>query len=129
MRLREGKVCASEIGVVIKTTDFEVYSHQKKLLNAIDCTNAVYEAAKTIFDEAWKKEHIRHLGNRASQLSSDGCIQLSFLEEDWSKEKQADEAMDLLRRKYGRETVVRSTFVGGIDPAFGGGSLKINHLK
>ena len=129
MRLREGKVCAREIGVEIKTTDFQVYSHQKKLLNSIDCTNAVYEAAKMIFDEAWKKEPIRHLGIRVAQLCRDECIQLSFLEEDWSKQKQADEAMDILRRKYGRETVVRSTFVGGIDPAFGGGSLKINHLR
>jgi len=115
--------------VVIKTTDFQVYSHQTKLLNAIDCTNAVYETAKKVFDEAWKKEPIRHLGIRAAHLCSDECIQLSILDEDWSKEKQADAAMDILRGKYGRETVVRSTFIGGIEPAYGGGSLKINHLK
>lgn len=129
MRLREGKFCAREIGVVIKTTDFQVYSHQTKLLNAIDCTNAVYETAKKIFDEAWKKEPIRHLGIRAGHLCSDECIQLSILDEDWSKQKQADAAMDILRSKFGRETVVRSTFIGGIEPAYGGGSLKINHLK
>ncbi|WP_304508602.1 DNA polymerase Y family protein [Anaerotignum sp.] len=129
MRLRGGKVSAREIGVVIKTTDFQVYSHQTKLLNAVDCTNAVYETAKKIFDEAWKKEPIRHLGIRAGHLCSDDCIQLSFLEEDWSKQKQADEAMDHLRRKYGRETVMRSTFIGGVEPAYGGGSLKINHLR
>ncbi|MDD3395498.1 MAG: DNA polymerase IV [Anaerotignum sp.] len=129
MRLRGGGVCAREIGVVIKTTDFQVYSHQTKLFNAIDCTNAVYETAKKIFDEAWKKEPIRHLGIRAGHLCSEECIQLSILDEDWSKEKQADAAMDLIRRKYGRDTVVRSTFIGGIEPAFGGGSLKINHLR
>ncbi|WP_312043945.1 DNA polymerase Y family protein [Anaerotignum sp.] len=129
MRLREGKFCAREIGVVIKTTDFQVYSHQTKLLNAIDCTNAVYETAKKVFDEAWKKEPIRHLGIRAGHLCSDECIQLSILDEDWSRQKQADAAMDILRGKYGRETVVRSTFIGGIEPAYGGGSLKINHLK
>lgn len=129
MRLRGGGVCAREIGVVIKTMDFQVYSHQTKLFNAIDCTNAVYETAKKIFDEAWKKEPIRHLGIRAGHLCSEECIQLSILDEDWSKEKQADAAMDLIRRKYGRDTVVRSTFIGGIEPAFGGGSLKINHLR
>ncbi len=129
MRLREGGYCAREIGVVIKTADFQVYSHQTKLLNAIDCTNAVYETAKKIFDEAWKNEPVRHLGIRAGQLSSGAWVQLSMLEEDWSKQKQADAAMDLLRGKYGRETVVRSTFLGGSDPAYGGGSLKINHLR
>jgi len=129
MRLRGGKVCAREIGVVIKTTDFHVYSHQTKLLNAIDCTNAVYETAKKVFDEAWKNEPIRHLGIRAGHLCSDECIQLSILDEDWTKEKQVDIAMDEIRKKYGKETVVRSTFIGGIEPAYGGGSLKINHLR
>ncbi|WP_352399170.1 DNA polymerase IV [Anaerotignum sp.] len=129
MRLRGGNVCAREIGVVMKTTDFQVYSHQTKLLNAIDCTNAVYETAKRIFDEAWKKEPLRHLGIRAGHLCREDCIQLSLLDEDWTKEKQADIAMDEIRKKYGRETVVRSTFIGGIEPAYGGGSLKINHLK
>lgn len=129
MRLRGGKVCAREIGVVIKTTDFHVYSHQTKLLNAIDCTNAVYETAKIVFDEAWREEPIRHLGIRAGHLCSDECIQLSILDEDWTREKQADVAMDEIRKKYGRKTVVRSTFIGGIEPAYGGGSLKINHLR
>lgn len=129
MRLRGGKVCAREIGVTIKTTDFQVYSHQTKLLNAIDCTNAVYDTAKRVFDDGWKKEPIRHLGIRAGHLCSDDCIQLSILDEDWTKEKQADTAIDEIRKKYGRETVVRSTFIGGIDPAYGGGSLRINQLK
>ena len=50
MRLRGHKVCAQEIAVTFKSSDFKVYSHQKQLMNAIDCTNAVYETAKEIFD-------------------------------------------------------------------------------
>ena len=110
MRLRGHKCCAREIAVTLKSADFKVYSHQKQLMNAIDCTNAVYETAKEIFDEAWKKEPLRLLGVRAGKLCTEEYIQLSILEEDWSKQKKADAAMDALRLKYGKNTVHRSTF-------------------
>jgi DNA polymerase-4 len=110
MRLRGHKLCAQEIAVTFKSSDFKVYSHQKQLMNAVDCTNAVYETAKEIFDAAWKKEPLRLLGVRAGKLCSEDCIQLSILEEDWSKQKKADAAMDLIRLKYGKNTVRRSTF-------------------
>ena len=110
MRLRGHKVCAQEIAVTFKSSDFKVYSHQKQLLNAVDCTNAVYETAKEIFDTAWKKEPLRLLGVRAGKLCTEDCVQLSILEEDWSKQKKADAAMDALRLKYGKNTIRRSTF-------------------
>ena len=69
-----------------------------------------YETAKEIFDAAWKKEPLRLLGVRAGKLCTEDCIQLSILEEDWSKQKKADAAMDLIRIKYGKNTVRRSTF-------------------
>lgn len=123
MRLRGHKLCALEIAVTLKSADFKVYSHQKQLLNAIDCTNAVYAAAKEIFDAAWKKEPLRLLGVRAGKLCSEDYVQLSLLGEDWSKQKKADAAMDALRMKYGKDTVRRSTFASTED-AFAG-KLKI----
>ena len=127
MRLRCSKLCAQEIAVVMKSSDFKSYSHQKQLLNAIDCTNAVYETAKVIFDEAWKKEPLRLLGIRAGKLCDEGCIQLSILDEDWSKQKKADAAMDTIRLKYGKETVRRSTFADGELKGYQGGKMKINN--
>ncbi len=124
MRLRGHKMCAQEIAVTFKSSDFKVYSHQKQLLNAVDCTNAVYETAKEIFDEAWKKEPLRLLGVRAGKLCTEDCVQLSILEEDWSKQKKADAAMDLLRIKYGKNTVRRSTFAEDEQKGFAG-KLKI----
>ena len=124
MRLRGHKVCAQEIAVTFKSSDFKVYSHQKQLFNAIDCTNAVYETAREIFDEAWKKEPLRLLGVRAGKLCSEDCVQLSILEEDWEKQKKADAAMDLLRLKYGKNTVRRSTFADENQKGFAG-KLKI----
>ena len=124
MRLRGHKLCAQEIAVTLKSSDFKVYSHQKQLMNAVDCTNAVYETAKEVFDEAWKKEPLRLLGVRAGKLCAEDCVQLSILDEDWSKQKKADAAMDTLRMKYGKNTVRRSTFADEGQKAFEG-KLKI----
>ena len=124
MRLRGHKLCAQEIAVTLKSSDFKVYSHQKQLVNAVDCTNAVYETAKEIFDEVWKKEPLRLLGVRAGKLCAEDCVQLSFLEEDWSKQKKADAAMDAIRLKYGKNTVRRSTFADNESKGFAG-KLKI----
>ena len=54
-------------------------------------------------------------------------MQLSLLEPDWSKQKKADAAMDLIRMKYGKDTVKRSTFAGSEEKAYEGGKLKINN--
>ena len=124
MRLRGHDLYATEIAVTFKSSDFKVYSHQKQMLNAIDCTNAVYEAAKEIFDEAWKKEPLRLLGVRAGKLCHEDFMQLSILDEDWSKQKKADAAMDTLRMKYGKNTVRRSTFANDENKSFEG-KLKI----
>lgn len=112
MRLRQEKLCAEKIAVTLKTADFQVYSHQKQLANAIDCTNAVYAAAAEIFDEVWKGEPLRLLGVRAGKLCKEDCIQLSLLEQDWSKQKKVDAAMDAIRKKYGKNSICRSTFLG-----------------
>lgn len=127
MRLRCCNLCAQEIAVTLKSADFKVYSHQKQLLNAIDCTNAVYETAKEVFDQVWKGEPLRLLGIRAGKLCEEDCVQLSILQEDWTKQKKADAAMDLLRLKYGKNTIRRSTLANGTETDDAGGKLKINN--
>ena len=127
LRLRQSNLCAQEIAVTIKTNDFIVHSHQKQLYNAIDCTNAVYAAAKDAFHAIWHGAPIRLLGVRAGKLCQEDCIQLSFLEQDWEKQRQADNAMDIIRMKYGKNAVQRSTFIGECEKAYEGGKLKINN--
>jgi len=127
MRLRGYGYCANEIAVTIKTADFKLYTHQKKVLNAIDCTNAVYENAKEVFDYAWRGEPIRLLGIRTAHLSHEDCQQLSFMDQDWSKHKSADAAMDKLRMKYGKTTIIRSSLVNSETEAFRRGRLDINN--
>lgn len=112
MRLRYGGFCCKVVSVSIKKAeDLSSYSHQKKLVVPVDCTNAIFFECKKLFDQMWKGEPIRHLGVRVSDLTTSDYIQLSLLEKDWNKQKKVDAAVDEIRMKFGAGSVIRSSFL------------------
>ncbi len=120
-RLRLGGFCGRVISVSIRTDRLFSYSHQKKLITPIDCTDAIYAVTRRLFDEMWRGEPIRHLGVRVSDLCANDFIQLSFLEENWEKRRLVDRAIDKIRFRYGAAAVYRSVFMwSGIAPLQGG---------
>ena len=122
MRLRYGGFCCRVVSVTIKKAeDLTSYSHQRKLAVPVDCTNAIFEECKKLFDRMWKGEPIRHLGVRVSDLTASDSIQLSFLEKNWEKQKKVDAVIDRIRMKYGPGSIVRSGFLrSGLAPLQGG---------
>lgn len=111
MRLRHGKFCCRLVQVSIRTSELNSYSHQRKFLVPTDCTNAIYRTACSLFDEAWKGEHIRHLSVRVSELCGNDFIQLSMLENSYEKQRLVDIAVDGIRMKYGSLSVIRAGFL------------------
>jgi DNA polymerase-4 len=120
MRLRFGGFAARVISIYIRTTDLSGYGHQRKLLNPVDTVEAIYETVKELFDESWKREPIRGLGIRATDLYTD-FTQMSFFEKDWSKQRKVNKTIDEIRVKYGKEAIVRGAFLwSGISHMQGG---------
>ena len=121
-RLRSSKKFCKVIVVSIKTTNFISYSHQKKLNIYTDSTNLIYKEVKKIFKESWKGENIRHLGVRLTGLSENDFYQDNLFDfEKTEKEKNLDLTIDLIRKKYGKNSIVRSSFINsGISPLIGG---------
>lgn len=120
-RLRLGGFCGRVISVSIKTDKLYTYSHQRKLVVPTDCTNAIYRQAKKLFDEMWRGEPVRHLGVGVSDLCTNEFVQLSYLEDNWEKQRCIDKAIDAIRRQHGPGAVYRSAFVwSGIAPMQGG---------
>jgi len=121
MRLRHGGFCCRLVQVSIKTNELKTYSHQRKFFVPTDCTNAIYEEACRLFDEAWKGEPIRLLGVRVSELCGNDFVQLSLLEKDREKERRIDRAIDSIRMKFGSLSVFRAGFLySGLSPLQGG---------
>ncbi|WP_315069333.1 DNA polymerase IV [uncultured Clostridium sp.] len=130
MRLRENKSLCNVVVVSIKTKEFMHYSHQKKLHHATDSTSFIYEGIKAAFKESWRGEKIRQLGVRVTKLTSNEYCQESLFDfEKSEKQRKLDTAVDELRNKYGKNAVVRSTFLhSGIKPFNGGTGSDSNYI-
>lgn len=120
-RLRSAKQKAYMVSVEIKYHTFQSTSHQKQLLNAVDADTAIYQAACELFDELWSGQPIRLLGIRTSKLVDEAePVQLSifdipqYSEKDRLKEekrRKVSQTMDEIRKKYGKDAVVRGTML------------------
>ncbi|EKQ52692.1 MAG: nucleotidyltransferase/DNA polymerase involved in DNA repair, partial [Clostridium sp. Maddingley MBC34-26] len=127
MRLRDSNSLCRLVVVSIKTNEFSHYSHQKQLNNSTDCTKVIFEGIKEAFKEVWKGEKIRQLGVRVTKLSSNMyCQDTLFDYEVKEKQRKLDKTLDGIREKYGKYSVIRSTFLhSGVRPINGGtGSLE-----
>lgn len=122
MRLRASNSLCGLVVVSVKTNQFAYYSHQKPLNNSTDCTNTIFEGIKEAFKECWKGEKIRQLGVRVTKLcSNEYCQETLFDFEKSEKQRKLDKTLDDLRNKYGKECVIRSTFLhSGVKPLNGG---------
>ncbi|MDR3597920.1 MAG: DNA polymerase IV [Clostridium sp.] len=122
MRLRGSKSLCGLVVVSVKTNQFAYYSHQKPLNSSTDSTSTIFEGIKAAFKEVWKGEKIRQLGVRVTKLSNNEYVQETIFDfEKSEKQRKLDKTLDDLRNKYGKEAVIRSTFLhSGVKPLNGG---------
>lgn len=113
-RLRQSRKLAGLVCVEIKYSSFHSVSHQKALLTPCDSADMLYEAACTLFDELWNGQPIRLLGLRSGKLTAPtDPVQISLFDlttDIPEKKKKLDQALDSIRARYGRDSVVRGTF-------------------
>ena len=112
LRLRAARACCRVVSIEIRTAELEFYSHQRKLMSHTNITMEIFEVVRELFNECWGSEKIRHLGVRVTDLCSDEFTQASIFDEQCKYKKQAlDGAMDVIRCRYGNDSVMRAIFV------------------
>ena len=108
-RLRKNNLYCKVINVQIKTKNFKVYSHQKKLNNYINNTKDIYSNAKELLQELHNNEYIRLIGLRVDVLSNKEQEQLSIFDSKQDdKQEKLDKTIDNLKEKYGYNKVTRA---------------------
>ncbi len=122
MRLRDKGLTYGLVSVSIRHSDFEHFSHQKKLLYRSDSTDDLYREVCGLFDALWTGVPLRHVGIRVSELSTKAAQQLSFFDHPKALARSAlDKTIDNLRLKYGNSVIQRGSFLHtGIQPVMGG---------
>lgn len=116
-RLRKAHMQAFMVSVEIKYSSFRTVSHQSTLQTATSDSGCIYQTACKLAAELWDGSPVRLLGIRTSKLEDmDAPTQLSLfdLAQDRplsEKQKSLNEALDKIRSKYGKDSIVRGTLL------------------
>lgn len=81
-RLKEQRMYAKTVAIILRNREFADYQHQSKLYNATNSNMEIYKTACSLLDKIYKDEFIRLIGVRLSNLTEYNERQLSLFEED-----------------------------------------------
>ena len=113
-RLRKNNMLANVINVQVKTSEFKVYSHQRKVETATSATKNIYAEAKKLLEQLYsniENKQIRLIGLRVDNLVNTEEMQLSLFDKsnkDNEKQEKIDNTVDKLKNKYGYDMVTRA---------------------
>lgn len=121
-RLKAAQFHTTCIAVHYTTADFKTRRHQKQLSQQTDSISSLYEVATALFDNIWEGQPIRKIGVAFTHLKSNKVVQLSMLDgEAAQKMERLDDAVSVIRERFGDESLVRGIFVASDIKAFSGG--------
>ena len=107
-RLRKENMSATVVNIKIKTKEFKLLTHQKKLAEATNSTKEVYKSAKELLKDILNNHSIRLIGIRVDGLVDNNQIQLSLFDvENNNKQKNLDKVMDIIKEKHGYNSIKR----------------------
>lgn len=121
-RLREQGLYCRTVSVSTRSTTLKRAEHQCTLSRPTDSTRTVFQAAVSLFEQGYDwKTPLRSLGIQLSGLTSDSDpVQLDLFtdSQDVLRQSQLDHAVDRVRRRFGRSSVLRASVLR--DPALTG---------
>lgn len=105
-QLRSKHQYANTVTIIFKNNDFKNYSAQSKLNNATNETREIYNLALSIFDKSYKKDPIRLMGLRLSDLTYQKETQLTLFDNK-IEEKSSDvqRIVDNINEKFGKTLI------------------------
>ena len=114
-RLRSAGVRASTVAVKIRDSRFHTITRQRTLAEPTDLTEPIFRTALELARPEVRGMRVRLLGVTASNLGE--REQLSLFPPAEPRRRQAIEAADQVRRRYGERAVTRARLLGAGLPA------------
>ena len=101
--LRNDNKYCNVVEVHLKDNMFKTISHQKKLNNATNLSDEIFNVSKQLLDEMYNDEPIRLIGIRLDKLTSISNHQVSLFEqiENRDKDIKLEKTIDNLQDKFG----------------------------
>ena len=113
IRLRKQNKYAYVVVVTLKNKFFKRFSHQKKLVNATNLTEEIYNVARDILNEMDVSDGIRLIGVRLDKLSDTSSHQVSLFENLEIREgnNNLEKTVDELKEKYGFKIIKKASLM------------------
>ena len=107
-RIRQAGLSGTTVKIKLRWSDFTTITRQITLDEPTNQDKVIYQNACLLLDHAWQlKKPVRLLGVGVSGLGSH-AYQLSLWADGTEKDRRLQEAVDLLRERYGDKTVKRA---------------------
>ncbi len=120
VRMREKEVCAGCITIYLRDNTLKYISRQKTLEAPTFVSDEIAEISMALYRQHWQiaGRPIRSIGIRASEfMPIYHTAQVCFFErEDIRKKQNLEFAKDKINNKFGKNTVVRATFMDESSP-------------
>jgi DNA polymerase-4 len=86
-----------------------------QLFSPSNVTNEIHRASCRLFDELWDGSPIRQLGIHTSKIvRGDNSKQINLFDMNrYEKLSKLDVAVDMIRERYGENSIVRAVFLDG----------------
>lgn len=112
-RLRKDDTKAEVVSVSIRNFELKTVSHQRVMSAPTNLTDELYQVVCILFDELWDGSPIRHLGVHTSRVSREerGRQMSLFDNTDYEKMEKMDQAVDAIRKKFGKNAIMRASFL------------------
>lgn len=115
-RLRRGGLAGNTVKIKLRWANFVTIVRQMKVDPPINQDSAIYETAAGLFSAVWEtvRDPVRLIGVGVSGFES-RCGQLTFLDppEERKREGELLKAVDEIRLRYGRGSLLRASELGG----------------
>ena len=108
-RLRKKHLKGNTIKLKLRWQDFTTQTRQATLLNPTNDDLEIYAAVKALLNKTWKKgKPVRLLGVGVTQFSKP-VIQLGLWDAPSNRDVNLFTAVDVLRDRYGKNTIIRGS--------------------
>jgi DNA polymerase-4 len=110
-RLRRNALTGRTVQLKVRFRDFRTITRSKKLVNATDLTQEIFDSARALYEERVDDcRSVRLLGVGVSGLETLAVRQkLLFDETCHEVNQQADKAADAIRKKFGQQALSRGS--------------------
>ena len=112
-RMRRDGQSGRQIGVHLRTSQFQPLAMQRQLPSATNVTVELYQAACAVLAELWDQETpLRQLGGQVGRVSGEPYRQFGlFVTRRAERLERLDAAVDAIRGKYGDEALLRASML------------------